>query len=110
MPAPTSGTARRGGRRGISADVRAGAASMAPLVVGYVPCALVVGTVRAGLAAITALIAVSRQSAARGQATPAALGAVAVGTALAARQASMPGIVAAGGTMYAAVRLGSVLW
>ena len=60
---------------------------------------------RAGLAAITALIAVSTRSAAHGPATPAVLGAVAVGTVVAARRGSMLRIVAAGAVAYAAVRL-----
>lgn len=65
---------------------------------------------RAGLAAITALIAVSARSAAHGPATPAALGAVVAGIVLATRQASMLRIVVVGGTVYAALRLGIALW
>jgi branched-subunit amino acid transport protein len=60
---------------------------------------------RAGLAAIAALIAVSTRSAAHGPAAPAVLAAVAAGTVVAARGASMLRIVIAGGLVYAAVRL-----
>lgn len=65
---------------------------------------------RAGLAAITALIATSLHSTARGTATWPSLTAVAIGAALAARGTSMLRIVAIGSAMYAAVRLGGGLW
>jgi branched-subunit amino acid transport protein len=61
---------------------------------------------RAGLAAITALIALSTQSAAAGGAAPEALAGVGVGAVASARRAPMLLVVAAGGAMYAAVRLG----
>ena len=61
---------------------------------------------RAGLAAITALIALSTHSAAAGGAAPEALAGVGVGTVAAVRKAPMLLVVAAGGAMYAAVRLG----
>jgi branched-subunit amino acid transport protein len=60
---------------------------------------------RAGLAAITALIALSTRSAASGRATP-AVAAIAVGAVLAHRKASMLHVVLAGAAMYAAIRLG----
>ena len=65
---------------------------------------------RAGLAAITALIAGSLQATAHGATTLPTLAAGTVGIGLAARQASMLRIVAVGGAMYAAVRLGGTLW
>jgi branched-subunit amino acid transport protein len=65
---------------------------------------------RGGLAAIAALVAVSAQSAAQGQAMPAAVAALATGVVLAARRASMLRIMAIGCIVYAAVRLGSGVW
>jgi branched-subunit amino acid transport protein len=60
----------------------------------------------AGLAALAALVALSTRSAATGGAAPAALGAVAVAIVAARRWSSMLPVVAAGGAMYAALRLG----
>lgn len=65
---------------------------------------------RAGLAAVTALIATSVRSAAVGPPAPAVLAAVGVGTVLAIRRASMVRIVLAGGAVYVAVRLGVSAW
>jgi branched-subunit amino acid transport protein len=64
---------------------------------------------RAGLAAITALIVLSTRSAATGGAAPATLAAVGGATVLAARGARLPAVVALGGALYAAVRLGPTL-
>ena len=61
---------------------------------------------RAGLAAITALIALATHAAASGGAAPETLAGVGVGTVAAARKVPMLLVVVAGGAMYAAVRLG----
>ena len=61
---------------------------------------------RAGLAALTALIALSTHSAAAGGAAPETIAGVGVGTVAAARRAPMLLVVVGGGAMYAAVRLG----
>ena len=65
---------------------------------------------RAGIAAIAALIAVSTRSAAHGAATLPTLAAVAFGTGLALRRASMLRIMVGGGSVYAAIRFGGIWW
>ena len=59
--------------------------------------------------AIAALIAVSTRSAAHGPAAPAVLAAVAAGAVVGARRASLLRIVIAGGLVYVAVRLLTVV-
>lgn len=64
---------------------------------------------QAGLAAVTALIAVTTRSLSTGPAPVATLIAVAVGLVLAVRQQSMVRIVLIGGTVYAVLRFGGGL-